>query len=248
MECKRILFVQFTASSLCVALRVALRRFVASLFITGFFIAIPSFIAIFISIHSAQAQDKEEILADFSDIKEIERNTGFVQGPTRAKEWFEPDSNIGRLFTGHRRETLITTWLGMGSSDYRLEKNTPLDFSTHTGVRAEYRSKRKDTPPIILTCLVPHPRSLTARTLGLVKEFNVLERPIIESPRKRAVEVSGFSGSLLVDSEQERCEVLLALKRASLFHLESTSCESVDEFLHFAESLDIARLDTKLAR
>jgi hypothetical protein len=194
---------------------------------------------------NAQSED----LTDFADIDELNhRSSKLVQADNSKERWFQPDSNYGRVFLTDRGRELILTWLGMGSSEFRIDGFEQKFQRSFCGVTAKYSSKRKNETPFILTVLIPHPRSLSSRALNLIKEFTDLEKQVTSAESVEDVRISGVQAKLALSPEQEICRIMTPLVRSGLLYIETSGCKDGKKLMEFAESLDITRLNGKLEK
>jgi hypothetical protein len=200
------------------------------------------------SAHLSAFAESDDI-TDFANIDELNnRSSKLVHNDTSKERWFQPDSNYGRLFLTDRGRDLIPAWLGMTSSVFKLDGFEEKIHRSFCGISAKYSSKRKNDPPFSLTVLLPHPRSLSSRALNLIKEFTDLEKKVAAADSIEEVRISGIQAKLGFSPEEEVCRIIVPIERSGILYVETSGCKDGKKLIEFVESLDIVRLNTKLAK
>ena len=206
-------------------------------------------LAFFLSSAHLSAFAQNEELTDFANLDELNnRSSKLVQDDTSKERWFQPNSNYGRLFLTDRGRELIPTWLGMSSSEFKLDGFEQKFQRSFCGISAKYSSKRKNESLFSLTVLLPHPRSLSSRALNLIKEFTDLEKKIIAADSIETVRISGIQAKLGLSPEEEVCRIIVPTARSGILYVETSGCKDGKKLLEFVESLDIIRLNGKLEK
>lgn len=109
------------------------------------------------------------------------------------------------------------------------------------GVYAGKESKKQYS----LDILLPLPKSLEARRMGLMPEFTQLRPPYISAVGSEAISLKSVKGILYQKSDQS-CSLLIDIELGGVINIQSSECKDISELVALAETLDIARLNRKL--
>lgn len=190
-----------------------------------------------------------QALTEFSTIKELRQQSNALERTgTDDRKWFEPNSNYGKIFASAHSPGVVFTWLGLLSSEYQLaEKGARIarPLATATGL---YKSNRSDSPPVKVSVLIPHPRSISSRKLNLIADFTELEKRMKNAENHEKISVSGFPAQLAIDAEKSECSLLIDLPRLSVMFIEVPDCKDAKKLTSFTEVIDIFHLAQKLEK
>ena len=142
----------------------------------------------------------------------------------------------------------MASWLGTLSKHYSVEPGVSKVSRSLVLLEATYRSRRNEDTPIALELLVPHPRSMSSRTLNLIPDFSNRENLVKQSPTSEHMDISGFPADLGLDLEKGICRLTIPLPRQSLLYMEAKGCDSRQKLLSFCDTIDIVRLAGKLEK
>lgn len=188
-------------------------------------------------------------MTEFSDLKELKGITADLGIPNDNEErWFPPDSNYAKLFLERKSIKLVISWLGTLSKQYSVEPSSEYHLRSLIKLQAIYRSRRNEDSPIEMSLLVPHPRSMEARTLNLIPEFTDLETATKKSSNSEHLDISGFPADLGIDTDKAICRLVVPLPRLSMLYLETHECTNRKKLIDFCDTIDIVRLAGKIEK
>lgn len=180
--------------------------------------------------------------ATADDLAEVLSDPKLDSAVTSANDdiWFSTP-NLKRVFQNKKAAYAILEWLEVGeaplfSTEERVEQSEEF-------VKVMARYKLSDEKSVATVILVPHPKFLSARQAGLIKEFNRNEFVGVPNLKLEDLTVA-HSKAKLIKSDKESV-VLFALPHGGLLRFSAGAGDS-DELIQFIEKLNIGRLVSKL--
>lgn len=185
------------------------------------------------------------------DVMSSESYKNLVKGGKRAaiERRNQPQhSEYLKLFSGGRNGAKpLLSWIGEGSEQFKKHRS---GYDTHKGfIEANTSFSIIGSPEddkISLIIYVPKPPSVAASTMGLFKEFIILQPPELAVEQEEEIVISSFKGKIYHHKNEGACSLLLKMSHGSILNLHTKTCANREYLIALANSLDIKRLNQKL--
>lgn len=174
-------------------------------------------------------------------MQEFDQQSGRLRSKTRGQEyWVDPTSNYGSLFETYKSSEKLIRWISDSAISYvRFELKTK-KFPEYIMASAQF-TLRGSNHPLYLEILVPHPRFSPAARFTLIEAFADREPPRLKIKASKPIKVRGKEASFF-QVDDKKCSILIKAPRQAVIVAENKQCDKPNDLVHFANSLDIARL------
>jgi hypothetical protein len=159
--------------------------------------------------------------------------------------WFEKDSNLSKLFAQDPSSLdLIRQWLGdLTDKEYTFANEEKIKKAEYVSVSAIYNSTKGSN--VILTVLVPHPKSIELINNGLIADFRSQEPPGLSITAEEKMVLKNITATFY-QHKGSGCSLLYKLPKSATLNIKDPSCADARNIINFAELLNIDRLKKKL--
>jgi len=180
---------------------------------------------------------------------EFETHSSKAKKKTRKRDaWMDTKSEFGSIFGSNSGPNHLIDWIAPGTpgfTKFEVESHKEPDKASCS---AKF-SNRDDGQVVFVKIYVPHPRHLNEANLNLIPVFSALRKPPVPDAQAEKIKIRGFETTLYQykDKDAVNCSMTIELNQGSLLNISSESCENSKRVIEFARSLDIPRLNRKLA-
>ena len=165
-----------------------------------------------------------------------------------SEKWFSRATWYGRVFLDDEGASLLFAWLGTDAKKAQQRAYTGGLLSVKKEVEGIVVSREFVTPnfkQLVVTIVVPHPRSAVACGAGLVPICNVVTTPKEKRFSETSV-VREYGPSEYIKTTDNECVYLTHLPKNGLLQIKNDLCSSEAELKEFFDSLDIETLTKRL--
>lgn len=201
-------------------------------------------VGLLIAAACAQAETLKEVIdsPEMQKFSQKSANRTINEDPAK---WFKPDTNMAKIFLEPDGPEQVLEWLGNPTFDFKTNMVERKRTKQFIFVERFFQTLEKSPQKIRVTVLLPHPKYLPAREMGLMQEFNDMVPPGSKVASTEKLEIRG-SKATLYQRKDGACSLLFHLSQGSMVNLYSEECSASTKIVKLAELLDIHRLDQKL--
>ncbi|MCB0340088.1 MAG: hypothetical protein KDD53_10815 [Bdellovibrionales bacterium] len=196
-----------------------------------------------------------ESISSANSLDELMRSrtyTRFVReakrkNPTGIPTWKLDDSNFSRLFDRSKGgPSNLVEWLGPAHVHFMAAEPVLMNRDNVVGLAQDFQS-RQGKEVISLVILVPSPPYQSTVNYGIAPEWRMLIARKSEIIHEEETNIGDLEAKLtIVRGEEQSCRVHINLPRSAILSLSTGTCDNIDMIKELGESLDLARVITKL--
>ena len=158
-------------------------------------------------------------------------------------KWFDSDSNFRKVYVEKDGPLYALDWLGISATGL-----APGAISVQRSWQFLYISREfssKDLKKVTILILIPHPKYLASKELGLLPKFAELEPPFLKISYSEKIELDGIAATIY-EKESGGCSLHIPMARSSVINISAASSAQKKELLALGGKLDLARFNQKL--
>lgn len=158
-------------------------------------------------------------------------------------KWLNPDSNFGKVFLEPKGALQLLNWIRINIEEYSPKADESKLKSEFISSKRTYVSRNSTT--IHMRVLLPHPKYLTTRELGLIAEFEAMEPPVLQALYSKRI-MLGAHEATLYEEAQGSCSIVLKITKGAVINFSTPSCDAKEDLIEFAKKARVERLISKL--
>lgn len=193
------------------------------------------------SVSAAYADDLRDIAAS-SSYKRMTRMTYSQELLRYRGHWTENGEHYSQIFADKGAAKLLGTWLGTSDPTYKMLSDRARAIGTFILLSRTYESSHGRE--MDLNVLVPHPRHALEAEMGLLKEFQAFEPPMLPVEAKEELRIQNYKG-FLFEKKDKRCAVFMKMSRGSIINIDG-ECSEKDDMIKLANMLSLDRYERML--